>query len=46
MKALVKAMSNPANGKLITIADAVNSVYANELGAYGMSDVDPAVITE
>jgi hypothetical protein len=46
MKALVKAMSNPAKGKIITIADAVNSVYASELDAYAPSDVDPAVITE
>jgi len=45
MKAFIKAMSNPAKGKIITIADAVNTVFATEFSGYGVDDVDPAVIT-
>ena len=45
MKAFIKAMSNPAKGKIITIADAVNTVFATEFSGYAVTDVDPAVIT-
>ena len=45
MKAFIKAMSNPAKGKMITIADVANSIFATEFDGLAVTDCDAAVIT-